>query len=82
MCDEEKEPEDRDADQPQIEEVTTDFGEGIKVRSGFSIEDGKGGHVGIHLFGPILVFDDDDLGFFYFLGRVLSPPYSNGLKKV
>ena len=60
MSDEKRKPEDHDDDQPEVEEVTTNFGE-VRVRSGFEITEQEPGVLGINLFGPIFEFDDDDL---------------------
>jgi len=60
MSDKKRKPEEHDDDQPEIEEVTTDFGD-VRVKSGFEIEEQKPGVLGISLFGPTFLFDDDDL---------------------
>jgi len=57
---EEKKPEDRGDDRPEVEEVVTEFGD-IRVKSGFEIEEVEPGVLGINLFGPTFLFDDDDL---------------------
>jgi len=58
-----KKPDDRNEDQPDIEEVITDFDNGIRVRSGFEIEEQEPGVVGINIFGPLFEFtvEDDEL---------------------
>jgi len=60
-----KKPDDRDDDRPNIEEVVTDFDNGIRVRSSFEIEEVEPGVLGISIHGPIFEFlseFDDDLG--------------------
>jgi len=58
MSEEKKKPEEQP--QPEIEEVITDFGDGVRVRSGFQIEEVGPGIMGVNIFGPIFEFDDDD----------------------
>jgi hypothetical protein len=61
MSDEKRKPEDHDEDQPEVEEVVTEFDQGIRIRSGFSIDEQEPGVLGINLVGPTFLFDDDDL---------------------
>jgi len=60
MSDEKKQPEDQDEDRPDVEEVVSEFNNGIRVRSGFEIEEVEPGQIGISIFGPIFDFLDDD----------------------
>ncbi len=59
---EETQPGENDEDRPEVEEVVTEFGDGVSVRSGFVIEEQEPGVLGINIFGPIFEFDDDDDG--------------------
>ena len=61
MSEENRKVEDHDEDQPRFEEVVTEFDEGVRVRSGFEIEEVGPGQLEINLFGPTFLFDDDDL---------------------
>ncbi len=61
MTEENKKP--NDNDQPEVEEVVTDFGD-MRIRSGFEIEEQEPGVLGVNIFGPFIEFldeDDDDL---------------------
>jgi len=49
-----------DEDQPDIEEVITDFDNGIQVRSGFEITEQEPGMLGVNIFGPIFEFMAED----------------------
>lgn len=51
---------DEKKDQPEIEEVVTEFEGGIRVRSGFPMEEVEPGTVAFNIFGPVFEFDDDD----------------------
>jgi hypothetical protein len=46
-------------EQPEVEEVVTDFGE-VRVRSGFEVEEVEPGVVAFNIFGPVFEFDDDE----------------------
>jgi len=59
MSEENKKPKEHDDDQPEVEEVVTEFGD-IRVKSGFEIEEQEPGVLGISLFSPTFLFDDDD----------------------
>ena len=63
MSDQEDSPKDQDKDRPDIEEVVSDFDNGIRVRSGFKITEQQSGVLGVNIFGPIFEFLDqhDDL---------------------
>ncbi len=50
---------DKKKEQPEVEEVVTDFGE-VRVRSGFQIEEQVPGVLGINIFGPVFEVDDLD----------------------
>jgi len=59
MCEEETTQPD---EQPEVDEVVTEFDGGIRMRSGFEIEEQEPGVLGINIFGPVFEFDDDDEG--------------------
>ena len=58
MCDEAKLFDEQPEDRPQIEEVVSEF-DGIRLRSGFRIEEVDPGVVNVNIFGPVFEFDDD-----------------------
>lgn len=61
MCEEEnRQPERHDEDQAEVEEVTTEFDDSIRVRSAFTIDEIEPGVLGINIFGPIFEFDDEE----------------------
>jgi hypothetical protein len=60
MSEEKRKPEESDDDQPDVEEVVTDFDEGIRVTSAFNIEQQGEGVLGINVFGPTFEFLDGD----------------------
>jgi len=51
-----KQPEDR----PERQEVVTEFEGGIRVRSGFEVEEVEPGALAFNIFGPVFEFDDLD----------------------
>jgi len=62
MSEENKKPEEHDDDQPEVEEVVTDFGH-VRMRSGFELEEREPGVLGVNIFGPVFEFldgEDDD----------------------
>ncbi|MDY0169929.1 MAG: hypothetical protein RBS80_25525 [Thermoguttaceae bacterium] len=49
-----------DGNKPNVEEVVTEFDEGIRVRSGFRIEQVEPGVLDITILGPVFEVEDDE----------------------
>ena len=49
-----------DGNKPNVEEVVTEFDEGIRVRSGFQIEQVEPGVLDITILGPFFEVEDEE----------------------
>ena len=50
----------KDRKEPDVEEVVTEFDEGIRVRSGFQIEEVEPGVLDITILGPFFEVEDEE----------------------